>query len=82
MKGGKVMTRNMRLGRKFCDCIKKVRRTVKLRKRYGTKKAREAAKESAAIGICVNSVLKTRRKTLKRFTCGKKPLLKTQSLKN
>lgn len=81
MKGGKGITRNMRLGQKFCDCIKKVRRTVKLRKRYGTKKLRDAAKESAAIGICVNSVLKTRGKTLKRFTCGTKPNLKTQYMK-
>jgi hypothetical protein len=81
MKGGKVKTRSMRLAKKFCDCIKKVRRTVKLRRRYGTKKARKVAKESAAIGICVNSVLKTRGKTLKRFTCDKKPNLKTQMLK-
>jgi hypothetical protein len=78
MFGGKVTTRNQRLGKLFCDCIKKVRRTVKLRKRFGTKQARNVAKESAAIGICVNSVLKTRGKTLKRFTCGKKPVLKTQ----
>lgn len=75
------MIRNQRLGKKFCDCIKKVRRTVKLRKRYSTKKQRTVAKESAAIGICVNSVLKTRGKTLKRFTCNKKPNLKTQRLK-
>jgi hypothetical protein len=81
MKGGKVQTRNQRMAKKFCSCIKKVKRTLKLRKRYGTKKAREAARESAAIGICVNSVLKTRGKTLKRFTCDKTPSLKTQSLK-
>jgi len=81
MKGGKVQTRNQRLGQKFCSCIKKVKRTLKLRRRYGTKKAKEAARESAAIGICVNSVLKTRGKTLKRFSCDKKPNLKTQGLK-
>ena len=36
-------------------------------------------KEKAAIGICVTSVLQTRGKTLKRFKCGKKPVLFTQS---
>lgn len=59
----------------FCRCIKKVRKTVKLRKgqrRTGT------AKESAAIGICTKSVLQTRGKTLKRFRCGKSPTLETQ----
>ncbi len=57
---------------KFCSCIKKVRRTVKLR-RGGTK-------EGAAIGICVRSVLGTRGKTLHHFTCKKKEMLKTQAL--
>jgi hypothetical protein len=37
-----------------------------------------AAKEAAAIGVCVQSVLQTRGKTLKRFKCGKKMMLKTQ----
>ena len=52
----------------FCHCIKKVRDTVKLR----IKSAR--TKESAAIGICVKSVLQRRGKTLKRFSCRKKEL--------
>lgn len=53
--------------RRFCDCIKKVKK--------GTRK------ESAAIGICVHSVLKTKGKTLKKFTCGKKGRVVTQKLK-
>ncbi len=62
----------------FCRCIKKVRKTVKLDKR---RKGRgPQAKESAAIGICVKSVLQTRGKTLRKFKCGKKPVLKTQAL--
>lgn len=50
----------------FCRCVGKVRRTVKLRK--GQRGAR--AKESAAIAICVKSVLQTRGRTLKKFKCG------------
>ena len=51
--------------RKLCHCIKKVRDTVKRRAK---------SKESAAIGICVKSVLQSRGKTLKRFSCRKKEL--------
>jgi predicted P-loop ATPase len=72
-------TRNKVLAKKLCSCIKKVRKTVKVRKvskGSSTKKARE----QAAIGICVRSVLQTRGKTLKRFSCLKKPVLVTQSL--
>jgi hypothetical protein len=57
------------LSRKFCSCVKKVRRSIK------------APKERYAIGICVKSVLQTRGKTLKRFTCGKKPRLVTKPVK-
>jgi hypothetical protein len=64
-----------RLANSFCSCIKQVRKTVKLRK--GNKPGKQA-KEKAAIGICVRSVLQTRGKTLKRFQCGKKPMLTTQ----
>jgi len=63
------------LAKLFCRCIKKVRRTVKLRK--GTK-ATAANKEAAAIAICTRSVLGRRGKTLKRFSCRAKPMLKTQ----
>ncbi len=59
----------------FCRCIKKVQKTIKLRP--GVKKT-SAAKEAAAIAVCVNSVLQTKGKTLKRFRCGKKMQLTTQ----
>ena len=62
------------LAKTFCKCIKSVRKTVKVRGKDKSPKA----KESAAIAICVNSVLKKRGKTLKRFNCLKKPMLKTQ----
>jgi len=56
-----------RILRKLCHCIKKVRDTVKL-------KIKSRNKESAAIAICVKSVLQRRGKTLKRFSCRKKEL--------
>jgi len=70
----KIM-RKKPLATTFCHCIKKVRSTVKVRNSKQTKKS---AKESAAIAICVTSVLQSRGKTLKRFRCGKKPYLETQ----
>jgi hypothetical protein len=63
------------LAGKFCRCIKKVRRTVKAR---GTKQGK-TQKESAAIAICVRSVLGTRGRTLRKFKCGTKPRLQTQA---
>jgi hypothetical protein len=60
------------LASKFCRCIQSVRKTVK---RKG-----KAAKEAAAIAICVRSVLGRRNKTLKRFKCLPKPVLETQKL--
>jgi hypothetical protein len=70
--GGK--TRRKGLASKFCRCIKQVRKTVRLRGRAKTKRA----KESAAIGICTKSVLQRRGHTLKRFKCTPKPVLNTQ----
>jgi hypothetical protein len=69
------------LSRDFCRCIKKVRKSVRLRP--GQAKT-AAAKEAAAIAICVRSVLQTKGRTLKKFTCGAqgtKPVLQTQPLK-
>ena len=66
-----------KLAETFCSCIKKVRKTVNVRGRNRSRRA----KETAAIGICVGSVLKTRGRTLKRFTCRKKPTLITQTPK-
>ena len=62
---------------KFCRCIKALRKTVKLKniKKAGSKTIhKKAAKESAAIANCVNSVLKTRGKTLRKFSCKNKKL--------
>ena len=61
--------------RRFCRCIKKVRATFK---------PTRGSKESAAIAICVKSVLqgKTKKRTLRKFHCktrkGKKALVLTQ----
>jgi len=77
MKGGGSGQSTTKLATKFCSCIKQVRRTVKARGRNQSRRA----KESAAIGICVKSVLGKRRRTLKRFTCEKKPKLITQDPK-
>jgi len=97
--------------KKLCHCIKKVRKTIKLRKisipvmskllndarnqinnqkltitqkteaykkiniLSKLKKKTELAKESAAIGVCVKSVLHGRGKTLKKFSCKQKKLI-------
>jgi hypothetical protein len=63
------------LATSFCHCIKHVRKTVKLRPKQNISKR---SKEKAAIAICVKSVLHSKQKTLKRFTCKKKPYLITQ----
>jgi hypothetical protein len=70
-----MATRKNKLAADFCRCIKKVRKTIKLRP--GVKNS-SAAREAAAIGVCVKSVLQTKGKTLKRFRCGKKMSLTTQ----
>ncbi len=59
---------------KFCRCIKSVRKTIRPRK--------GSTAESAAIGVCVKSVLHRRGRTLKKFTCGKKARLVTQKRKS
>ena len=67
------------LAANFCRCIKKVRKTVKLRPSQKNRSAK--GKEKAAIAICVTSVLQTKGKTLKRFQCRPKPRLVTQKPK-
>jgi len=58
-------------GRKFCQCIKAVQ-----------KKLKGKNTESAAIAICVKSMLHNRGRTIKRFSClGKKPKFVTQKRK-
>lgn len=76
-----MATRKNKLASDFCRCIKKVRKTIKLRpgvKIAKSKDKQKAAKEAAAIGVCVKAVLQTKGKTLKRFKCGKKMSLTTQ----
>lgn len=74
--------------KKFCSCIKKVRKTFKKPRgskefsfsKTKTSQALSSAKsESAAIAVCVKSVLQTKGRTLRRFTCGKKPKVLTQN---
>lgn len=69
------MPKSKILANEFCRCIKKVRKTVKVRP--GQNKSLKG-RERAAIGICVKSVLQTRGKTLKKFKCTPKPFLITQ----
>jgi len=59
------------IDKRFCKCIKKVRKTIKPYK--GTK-------EQAAIAICTKSVLQTKGKTLRKFTCKKRSSVKTKEL--
>jgi hypothetical protein len=67
----------------FCSCIKKVSKSIPTRRLRKTTRTMKVAdrKEQAAIAICTKSVLQTRGKTLKKFRCGKKRVLKTQRLK-
>ena len=72
------MSRPSPLAKNLCHCIKKVRKSIKVRRiQNNTFKGRE----KAAIGICVKSVIQTKGKTLKQFKCGKKPYLLTQRKK-
>jgi hypothetical protein len=72
------MTRPSPLAKNLCHCIKKVRKTVKVRR--GQNKSAKG-REKAAIGICVKSVIQTRGKTLRKFKCTPKPYLLTQKYK-
>ena len=67
-----MTTKRNTLAAKFCRCIQSVRKTVK--------RKTKAEKESAAIAICVRSVLGRRGKTLKRFKCLPKAVLETQKV--
>ena len=65
----------MKQADRFCRCIKSVAKTLKLRKGSGRQE-----REKAAIAICVKSVLQTKGRTLKKFSCRKGPKVITQSL--
>jgi hypothetical protein len=60
--------RKLSTTRRFCKCIKKVRKTIK--------------NEKGPIAICVKSVLQKKGRTLKRFTCGKHGRVITQKAKH
>lgn len=70
----------MSLTKDFCHCVKKVRRSIKLRQ--GQKRT-AGSRESAAIAVCVKSVLQTKGLTLKKVRCSpkKKARLFTQKLR-
>lgn len=73
-------TRRMRQANKFCGCIKKVRKTVRLRPGAGRG---PQARESAAIAICTKSILQRKGRTLRKVRCGKKgkrAVLETQKM--
>ena len=59
--------------KKFCKCIKSVRKTIKARE--------GSTKEQGAIAVCVKSMLHSKKKTIKKFKCGRKPRLTTQRRK-
>ncbi len=69
------MSRPSPLAKNFCRCIKKVRKSVKVRP--GQNKTLKG-REKAAIGICVKSILQTRGKTLRKFKCRPSPYLLAQ----
>ena len=71
-----AQTRKKSQSRRFCNCIKNVKRYIKPLSGRGS-----AAKEGAAIAICTKSVLQTRGKTLRKFSCKKKMKLQTQPLR-
>lgn len=75
--GGGKTRRKGGMAKKFCRCIKQVRKTVRAR---GSKQNMKI-KESAAIGICTKTVLQRKGRTLKRFKCTPKPSLQTQKFK-
>lgn len=60
MKAGAMMTKN------FCHCIKKVQKSIRLRKGNSNKL-------SAAIATCTKSVLQRRGVTLKKVNCNSRP---------
>lgn len=68
-----MKTRNSK-AKRFCKCIKQVAASVKPR-------TKGQSKESAAIAICVSTMLKRRGRTLKKFSCKAPggPFLKTQT---
>jgi len=65
----------MSLTKNFCHCVKKVRKTIKLRR--GSPRTKQE-KESVAIAVCTKSVLQTRGLTMRKVRCGSSARLLTQ----
>ena len=59
--------------KKFCKCIKAVRKTIKARE--------GSTAEQGAIAVCVKSMLHRKKRTIKKFKCGPKARLITQRRK-
>jgi hypothetical protein len=69
--GHEVMARTQ--AKRMCDCIKSLKKKIKLRKGLSP------TKEGAAIAVCTRSILWPQRRTLKTIKCrGKKATLFTQ----
>ena len=59
------------MSKRFCSCIKKVRKTIKARPK--------STQEQGAIAVCVKAVLQTKGRTLRKFNCkSPKPRVYTQ----
>ena len=58
------------IGKRFCRCIKKVRKTIKARPK--------STQYQGPIAVCVKSVLQTKKKTLFKFSCNNGPKVKLQ----
>ena len=72
-----------KLTKDFCRCIKKVRSYIKPRDSQDSQGSRDSqgSVESAAIAVCIKSVLQTKGKTLRKFSCRKGKLF-TQKKKH
>lgn len=64
MYADKLLTKN------YCHCVKKVMKTIRLRR---GQKATKNNRESAAIATCTKSVLQTKGLTLDKVNCTLKP---------
>jgi hypothetical protein len=80
MRKKKVIRASTKLTKDFCRCIKKVRSYIKPRDSQGSQGSRGSV-ESAAIAVCIKSVLQTKGKTLRKFSCRKGKLF-TQKKKH
>ena len=77
MRKKKGIRASTKLTKDFCRCIKKVRSYIKPRDSQDS----QGSVESAAIAVCIKSVLQTKGKTLQKFSCRKGKLF-TQKKKH